>query len=133
MQQLHLDWQICLHLCQEVHELFLGLLELLWSHQLKALYQYFLVQGLHLLMLALLDELYVRRCFVKSLNFARVSSISKCFGPEALELMYGRLIDACIEEESSIFAFSAASFNLCNAVLSSLRFMPCVFLNSSIR
>ena len=37
----------------------------------------------------------------------------------------------CCTPESSIFAFSAASFNLCIACLSFLKSMPSAFLNSS--
>ena len=48
-------------------------------------------------------------------NLARVIFIARCFGPEASAVMYGRLISVCCEDESSIFAFSAASFRRCSA------------------
>ncbi|MNI39772.1 hypothetical protein D3C73_939620 [compost metagenome] len=47
--------------------------------------------------------------------------------------MNGRLICACITPESSILAFSAASFNLCIAILSLLRSIPESFLNSATK
>ncbi len=43
-------------------------------------------------------------------NLARVSFIVRCFGPAASAVMNGRLISVCVVDESSIFAFSAASF-----------------------
>ena len=46
------------------------------------------------------------RSAVSSSSFARVSCMSRCFGPSA---MNGRLICVVIVDESSIFAFSAAS------------------------
>ena len=50
------------------------------------------------------------RWAVSSLNFARVRVISRCLGPVASAVMKGRLIWLLIELDSSIFAFSAASF-----------------------
>ena len=47
--------------------------------------------------------------------------------------MKGRLISVWVDEESSIFAFSAASFSRCSASLSFRRSMPLSFLNSSAR
>ncbi len=47
--------------------------------------------------------------------------------------MYGRLISVCVADESSILAFSAASFRRCRASLSFVRSMPCSFLNSPAR
>ena len=44
--------------------------------------------------------------------------------------MNGKFISVCVAEESSIFAFSAASFNLCNASLSDFKSIPLSFLNS---
>ena len=52
-------------------------------------------------------------------------------GPEAVAVMYGRLISVCVEEESSTFAFSAASFNLWSAIGSVFKSTPSSFLNSS--
>ncbi len=46
---------------------------------------------------------------VSSFSFARVSFISRCFGPLASAVMNGRLIWVSCVVESSIFAFSAAS------------------------
>ena len=45
-------------------------------------------------------------------NLALVILMFKCFGPDASAVIYGRLTSVSIELESSIFAFSAASFNL---------------------
>ena len=42
----------------------------------------------------------------------------------------GRFISVCVAEESSILAFSAASFNLCSASLSDFKSIPLSFLNS---
>ncbi len=44
--------------------------------------------------------------------------------------MNGRLIDVSASEDSSIFAFSAASFRRCVAIRSADRSTPCAFLNS---
>ena len=75
--------------------------------------------------------LSTRSC-VNSSNFALVRFISKCFGPSAVAVMNGKLIFVVVAEESSFFAFSAASFNLCKAILSVERSTPSAFLNSSI-
>ena len=50
------------------------------------------------------------RCAVSSLNFARVSVTSRCFGPVASAVIYGRLMLVEVTPDSSILAFSAASF-----------------------
>ena len=55
---------------------------------------------------------------VSSSNLARLSFISRCFGPSAVAVMNGRLISVVVAEESSFFAFSAASFKRCKAILS---------------
>ena len=47
--------------------------------------------------------------------------------------MNGKLISVCAAEESSIFAFSAASFNLCRASLADFKSIPLSFLNSVTR
>ena len=64
-------------------------------------------------------------------NFARCNVLTKCFGTPSTGIMYGKLISVEVVEESSIFAFSAASFNLCNAIGSFLKSRPSSFLNSS--
>ena len=53
--------------------------------------------------------------------------------PLASAVMNGRLISVWADEDSSILAFSAASFRRCSASLSPRRSMPCSFLNSSAR
>ena len=73
------------------------------------------------------------RWAVSSLNFARVSVTSRCFGPVASAVIYGRLMLEEVTPDSSIFAFSAASFRRCMATLSFDRSMPSAFLNSSTR
>ena len=47
--------------------------------------------------------------------------------------MKGKFISVCAAEESSIFAFSEASFNLCRANLSVFKSMPLSFLNSEAK
>ena len=42
-------------------------------------------------------------------SLARVSFRVRCFGPDASAVMKGRLISVCVEDDSSILAFSAAS------------------------
>ena len=69
----------------------------------------------------------------KPSSFARVTLITKCLGPVASAVMYGRLISVAFDEESSIFAFSAASFKRCNASGSFFKFTLCSFLNSSTK
>ena len=70
------------------------------------------------------------RSCVNSSNFALVRFMSKCFGPSAVAVMKGRLILVVVAEESSFFAFSAASFSLCSAILSFDRSTPSCALNS---
>ena len=65
-------------------------------------------------------------------NFARVSFICRCFGPLWSAVMNGRLMSVSITVESSIFAFSAASFRRCSAMRSLPRSMPSLFLNSAM-
>jgi hypothetical protein len=60
-------------------------------------------------------------------SFARVSLMLRCFGPDASAVMKGRLTSVCVVEESSIFAFSAASFRRCSASLSLRRSMSVLF------
>ena len=68
---------------------------------------------------------------VSSSNFALVKFISRCFGPSAVAVMNGKLMLVVVEEDNSFLAFSAASFNLCIAILSPDKSTPSVFLNSS--
>ena len=49
------------------------------------------------------------RSEVSSASFARVSLMSRCFGPASVAVMKGRLICVSCVVESSILAFSAAS------------------------
>ena len=66
-------------------------------------------------------------------SLARVIFTARCLGPEASAVMYGRLTSVCCAEESSILAFSAASFRRCKASMSFFRSTPLSFLNSSTR
>ncbi len=61
---------------------------------------------------------------------ARVSFICRCLGPEASAVTNGRLISVSSSVESSILAFSDASFSRCNAIWSRDRSIPFSFLNS---
>ena len=63
-------------------------------------------------------------------NSERVSFISRCSGPSAVAVMNGRLIVVSMTWDSSIFAFSAASFSRCSAIRSFERSTPWEFLNS---
>jgi len=73
------------------------------------------------------------RSAVSSSNLARVSVMSRCFGPDASAVMNGRFMLVVVTPESSILAFSAASLRRCIAILSFLRSIPCSFLNVSAR
>ena len=64
-------------------------------------------------------------------NFALESLVLRCLGPPASAVMNGRLISVSFVVESSILAFSAASFSRCRAILSLERSMPCSFLKSA--
>ena len=66
-------------------------------------------------------------------SLARVSFMFRCFGPAASAVMYGRLISVCWLKDSSILAFSEASFRRCIASGSLRTSMPLSFLNSSAR
>ncbi|BAS81950.1 Os03g0113750 [Oryza sativa Japonica Group] len=70
------------------------------------------------------------RLFTKLSNFDLVNVIFRCFAPEESAVMNGRLISVWAVDESSIFAFSAASRSLCRASLSFDRSIPSVLLNS---
>ena len=50
------------------------------------------------------------RCSVSCSSIARLNVFVKCFGPVASAVMNGRLISVEVLEDSSHFAFSAASF-----------------------
>ena len=63
-------------------------------------------------------------------SFEREIFIVKCFGPFASAVIKGKFISVSNTFESSILAFSAASFNRCIAILSFLKSMPDSFLNS---
>ena len=69
------------------------------------------------------------RSAVSSLNLARVSFTSRCLGPSEVAVMKGRLIWVSCTEDSSILAFSAASFRRWVAILSADRSTPSVSLN----
>ncbi len=71
------------------------------------------------------------RSATRSSSLARVSVMTRCFGPEASALMNGRLISVLVVLDSSIFAFSAASLSRWRAIRSFARSMPSAFLNSS--
>ena len=66
-------------------------------------------------------------------SLARVILMVRCLGPEASAVMKGRFTSVCCALESSILAFSAASFRRCSARRSVRRSMPFSFLNSSAR
>ena len=57
-------------------------------------------------------------------NLARVTLMFMCLGPEPSAVMYGKLTSVCCAEESSHFAFSAASFKRCIANGSCVKSMP---------
>jgi hypothetical protein len=59
-----------------------------------------------------------------SSNFARLRVASTCFGPSAVAVMKGRLIEVWVRLDSSILAFSAASDSRCSAWRSLRRSMP---------
>ncbi len=63
-------------------------------------------------------------------SFARLSLIERCFGPVWSAVRNGRLISLSIIEESSIFAFSAASLRRCSTILSFETSMPVSLRNS---
>ena len=73
------------------------------------------------------------KSLINSSNFALVNVMSKCFGPFASAVINGKLICVCWTPDNSIFAFSAASFSLCIAILSVFKSIPFDFLNSSTK
>jgi hypothetical protein len=66
-------------------------------------------------------------------SFALVIFKFICFGPVLSAVINGKLISVCSADDNSIFAFSAASFNLCKASLSDFRSIPLSFLNSETK
>ncbi len=64
-------------------------------------------------------------------NLARLRSSVMCFGPSCVAVMNGRLMVVADAADSSILAFSAASFRRCSAIGSVRRSMPSEPLNSS--
>ena len=73
------------------------------------------------------------RSFVSSLNLARVSVISICFGSPFTVVINGRLMLVVEEEERTFFAFSASSRTRCIAVASLRRSIRSVRRNSITR
>src|SRR5204862_185159 len=71
------------------------------------------------------------RSAVSSLNFERVRRTSRCLGPLWSAVMNGRLICDSCAVDSSILAFSAASYRRCSAIGSWVRSMPWSRLNSA--
>mmetsp|Transcript_4962 Transcript_4962/g.14856 ORF Transcript_4962/g.14856 Transcript_4962/m.14856 type:complete len:453 (-) Transcript_4962:199-1557(-) len=68
-----------------------------------------------------------------SSNPALVRLFSMCFGPSAVAVMNGKLIEVWVRVLSSILAFSLASVSLCRACLSFLRSIPSFFWKSSAK
>ena len=57
-------------------------------------------------------------------SFDRESVKLRCLGPDASAVMNGRFISVCITDESSTFAFSAASLRRWRAIRSCARSLP---------
>ena len=49
-------------------------------------------------------------------NLYLLNVLTKCFGIPSTGMMYGKLISVEFVDDNSIFAFSADSRNLCNAI-----------------
>ena len=64
-------------------------------------------------------------------SFDRVSVSCRWSGPLSFADTYGRFTSVCIADDSSIFAFSAASRTRCSAILSFARSTPSDFLKFS--
>src|SRR5690606_8500454 len=65
-------------------------------------------------------------------NLARDNVRTKCLGPVASAVIYGKLISVEVVLDNSILAFSAASFKRCNAIASFFKSKPLFsFANSS--
>ena len=73
------------------------------------------------------------RSSTKASSLALVIFKLICLGPVLSAVINGKLISVCSADDNSIFAFSAASFNLCKASLSDLRSIPLSFLNSETK
>ena len=71
------------------------------------------------------------RSMTRDSSLARVSVITRCLGPLASAVMNGRLISVWSVVDSSILAFSAASFSRWRAIRSFRRSMPCSLRYSS--
>jgi len=65
-------------------------------------------------------------------NLLRVIVTFRCLGPVASAVTYGKFTVVLVELDSSILAFSAASFKRYSARTSLLRSTPDSFINSSI-
>ena len=76
-------------------------------------------------------SVFLTRSAVNSSNFARERSMFKCKGPSAVAVMKGRLMLVLMVEESSFFAFSAASFKRCKLMRSAFKSTPFSFLKLS--
>ena len=79
------------------------------------------------------SKVFSTRSETKASSLALVNFRLTCFGPVLSAVMKGKFISVWAAEDNSIFAFSAASFNLCKANLSFLKSIPLSFLNSSIK
>ncbi len=64
------------------------------------------------------------RSSISCSNLARVRVLTRCAGTPFTGMMYGRLISVVVVFDSSILAFSAASFRRCIAIGSLLRSAP---------
>ena len=73
------------------------------------------------------------KSWINSSNLDLVNVTSKCFGPVESAVINGKFICVCCTPDNSIFAFSAASFSLCIAILSAFKSIPFDFLNSSTK
>ena len=73
------------------------------------------------------------RSSAKDSNLDLEIGSSKCLGPDASAEIKGIFTLVCSVVDNSIFAFSAPSFNLCNASLSSRKSIEFFFLNSSAK
>ena len=73
------------------------------------------------------------RSCVSSSNVDRINVVFRCLGPLASAVMNGRLTVVWLTDDSSTFAFSAASNSRCRAWGSRRRSMPSVRWNSSAR
>ena len=76
-------------------------------------------------------RVFSTRSRTRSSSLARDRVTTRCFGPDASAVMYGRLISVEEVELSSILAFSAASLSRWSAWGSLERSIPWSFLNSA--